>query len=275
MAGKKKQAEKTGGIHRARAAGSQAQFRYPKLRIQAGDRARFWFLSDGEDDYFDGARFHLSPKTTRTGKVYNEETMCLRLRTDGEENCALCDDGHEEMALRFSIWIWVDHTLHLGDNPDPEGQAWEQIRIAPEGGKKGRIMFKEMIEQPMLIWMAYGKEWVWFSQFDAALNKYGTLEDRLYELKRVGSTMSDTDYTLSMTKATKLPKSTKEKIEAVRVPIDQIFGESVSGAGTARRPTRLSESLPEDEGEAESEGAVEEPAEDEEIPEEEPAEEMV
>ncbi len=276
MAGKKT-VEKKGGIHRARAAGSQSLFRYPKLRIGAGDRARFWFLSDGEDEYFDGARFHLFPRTTRSGKVYNQEVMCLRLRTDGDESCTFCEEGHEEMALRFSIWIWVDHVLHLGDNPDPEGQAWEQIRLAAEKGKKkGRIMFKEAIGQPMVIWMAYGKEWVWFSQFDAALNQYGTLEGRLYELKRVGSNMQDTDYTLSMVKATKLPKTTAEKVEAARVSIDQIFAETVSGAGTARRPTRLSDNQPEDEAEEGAEEAGEEPQEEEGIPqEEEPAEDLV
>ena len=281
MAGKRqKEEEKKGGIHRARAAGSQSLFRYPKLRIGAGDRARFWFLSDGEDEYFDGARFHLFPRTTRSGTVYNQEIMCLRLRTDGDESCTFCEEGHEEMALRFSIWIWVDHVLHLGDNPDPEGQAWEQIRLAAEKGKKGRIMFKEAIGQPMVIWMAYGKEWVWFSQFDAALNQYGTLEGRLYELKRVGSNMQDTDYTLSMVKATKLPKTTAEKVEAARVPIDQIFAETVSGAGTARRPTRLGDQLGQDEEtEASDEGrepSEEEPPEEGEIPqEEEPAEDLV
>ena len=279
MAGKKKEEEKKLGIHRAREAGSQSLFRYPKLRIGAGDRARFWFLSDGEDEFFDGARFHLFPRQTRSGKVYNQEIMCLRLRTDGDDSCTFCEEGHEEMALRFSIWIWVDHVLHLGDNPDPEGQAWEQIRLAAEKGKKGRIMFKEAISQPMVIWMAYGKEWVWFSQFDAALNKYGTLEGRLYELKRVGSNMQDTDYTLSMIKVTKLPKTTSEKIEAARVSIDQIFAETVSSAGTARRPTRLSAALDEEEGAEGEEGqeeAAEEPPEEDEVPqEEEPAEEMV
>ncbi len=266
------------GIHRAREAGTQSAFRYPKLRIQAGDRARFWFLSNGEDDHFDGARFHLFPRQTKTGKVYNEEVLCVRLRSDGEDSCSFCDEGHDDLALRFSIWIWVEHILHLGDNPDPEGTAWEQMRLAPEGNKKGRIMFKETVDEPMLIWMAYGKEWVWFSQFDAALNKYGTLEGRLFELKRVGSQMTDTDYTLTMIKKAALPKGHTEKIEAARVPIDQIFAESVTGAGSTRRPTPLGAALPDGEG-AEA-AAEEEPVEEaattgEEIPEEAPAEEMV
>lgn len=282
MPGKKKVEEKKMGIHRAREAGSQSVFRYPKLRIGAGDRARFWFLSNGEDEFFDGARFHLFPRQTKRGKVYNEEILCMRLRTDGEDSCAFCEEGHEDMALRFAIWIWVDHVLHLGDNPDPEGEAWEQIRLAAEKGKKGRIMFKESISQPMVIWMAYGKEWVWFSQFDAALNQYGTLEGRLYELKRVGASMGDTDYTLSMIKVSKLPKGTAEKIEATRVSIDQIFTETVSASGSARRPTRLSDQLGSDEDTEASQEGREPSAEESEEPEdtaipqeEEPAEELV
>lgn len=260
------------GIHRARQAGAQAQFRYPKLRIKSGDRARFYFLSNGEDDYFDGARFHLYPRQTRGGKAYNEEKLCLRLRTDGDEPCAFCEEGHEGLALRMAVWVWVDHVLHLGDNPDPEGQPWEQLRQAGKDKKPGRIMFKEMIEQPMLVWMAYGKEWVWFEQFIAALNKYGTLEDRLFELKRVGDTMQDTDYTLAMVKAAKLPKKVAEKVEATRVPIDQIFTETVKGS-SAPRPTRLSEEL--DQGDTPG-GVDEESVGEQELPEvEEPAEEMV
>lgn len=260
------------GINRARRAGSQAQFRYPRLRLKAGDRARFWFLSGGEDEFFDGQRFHLFKQQTRGGKTYSKEVLCVRLATDGDERCASCEDGHEDMGLRFAVWAYVDYILHLGDNPDQEGQAWEQVRLKAAGGdeRKGRILFKEEVGQSILIWLAYGKEWVWFEQVMAAFNKYGTLKDHLYELKRVGEKMSDTDYTFQAVKAGKISKEAAKKVKETELtPVDEVFRETVTGGPVAQRPTRLESELPEDESaeEEEPEAEAEAPEEGSELPE--------
>lgn len=234
-----------GGLDNARAAGQRAQFRYPRLRLKAGDRARFHFLSDGNDEFLAGSRFHLFKQQTRTGKTYNKEVLCLRVATDGDEACPSCEEGQDETGMRMSVWIWLHFILHLGDNPDAEGVPWEQVQMKGRDKQPGRVMFKEDVDEPILIWMGYGKEWAWFEQYTAASNQYGTLEAHMYELKRVGSGMADTDYTLAAVKKGKLPKVQRDKGVEARVPIFDVFQETTSDGPAAPRPSRLSEEMEE------------------------------
>src|SRR3990167_4518739 len=112
----------------------QTYARTPRLRLQAGDRARFHFLSNGWDDYFAGGRFH---EVEAEGQTYSRAVLCTRSFSDGEEVFNLCEEGHEDFSNRFAVWTLMHVIYHSGDNPDADGDAWEQVKLA------GRIVFKE------------------------------------------------------------------------------------------------------------------------------------
>lgn len=249
-----------GGIDHSEQVG-RGSMRFPRLFLSPGDRARFHFLADGSpgDPYFLSCRIHL---VTEQGRQWPRQIACLDSLTEGEETCHLCQEGHSDMTSVFCVWTYVDFILHLGDNPDEEGERWEQVK------SRDRIIFKETVDRPMIIWLKFGREAAWFGQFKHAFTKYGTLLDRIYELQRKGLKL-DTDYTLRMVKQESLaPKKAKEATKQI-VPIEEVFR---STAGISATPPRMAEGL---EGEEETEeeqkvlpGAVpevEEPEEGEEM----------
>ena len=252
------------GIHQAEEAASAGFLRQPRVRLKSGDRVRFHFLSTGEDDFFGGGRFHMFPQKTQGGKTWTKEVLCVRTFTDGEEECSHCDEGHDDMGNRFAVWVYVHFVLHLGDNPNQgEGEEpWQQVTM----GK--RVMFKETIDQPLMIWMPYGRGFVWFGQFREAVVKYGTLQGRLFEMKRVGSGMQDTDYTLAVIKEVDLEKKIQKEIDKsdVVTTIEVAMRETVASGLSAPQPPRLSEEeeeTPEEEAPAAGDvPEMEEPAEE-------------
>ena len=258
------------GVQQAQEAGTFK--RQPRLRLIAMDRARFHFIGNGgeEDEFFGGARFHSFKMTSQSGKTYNREILCVRAYTDGEETCSFCEEGHDDMSKRFAVWTYVQHILHAADNPNQdegEGEPWEQVRMQGEKDKPGRIMFKEIVNEPLLIWMPYGRGAAWFHQFHEAWVQYGTLQGRVFQLRRVGKGMDDTDYTLSVLKEEKLPKDAADRIAEVVQPVEEVFRETITGV-SAPRPTRVSEeaeeTIPEAEGEEVPEGEAPELPMDEE-----------
>lgn len=262
------------GVRQAQEAREAGFSRQPRLRLVAGDRARFHFIGDGgeADEFFGGARFHSFQMTSQSGKNYRREILCVRAHTDGEETCSFCEEGHDDMSKKFAVWIYVHHILHAADNPsqeEGEGEPWEQVRMQGERGKSGRIVFKEIVDEPLLIWMPYGRGGAWFGQFHEAWVKYGSLQGRIYQLRRVGKGMDDTDYTLSVIKEAKLPKEAADSIAEVVQPVEDVFRETITG-GSAPRPIRMTEEEgpppgtideEEPEGEAQDLPAMEEEAE--------------
>lgn len=177
---------------------------YPRVRLKAGDRCRFFFITDGADPFFDAAYFHdveVAPQRTR-------EVLCLKRFCD--EVCTLCEDGHDDLVRRFAVWLYVTNIYHLYDNPD--GPPWEQVRLG------NRIFFKEVVEGERLLWLGIGRNKAWISQFEQEYDRVGNLRNKLYELVRVGSGVSDTDYRLQFLKEAPEP----EPIEALRESLPSI-----------------------------------------------------
>lgn len=217
--------------------------RFPRLFLSQGDRARFHFLADGGpgDPYLLSARFHSVPVPDRQ---WGREVICLDSLTDGEEICPLCQAGNTEMVSRFGVWGYVHFILHTGDNPDEESTPWKQVKV------DGRIMFKETVDQPLLIRMGIGKEMAWFGQFKAMWTKYGTLLDRLYELKRTGSKL-DTEYHLEMSKEISLPAEKAKTAREAIVPVEDVFRATLGGTRQLAAMAEGADELEPEEGDLE------------------------
>lgn len=201
---------------------------WPTLKTKNGDRVHFWFLTSGNDRWFNGAEFHLYGQFP-TGK----RIICLRALTDGNEECTYCDEGHTVLQNRFACWVWVDYILHLGNNPDEQGDEWTPVQIQvtdASGTLKARTVFQEMVEDVKLLEMPAGRRQVWFAQFTSAWTQAGDLQLSKYELHRVGEGRDDTDYTLSVLVKEAVPKEIAE-LAADQPAIADVFRQSLQMAG--------------------------------------------
>jgi hypothetical protein len=167
-----------GGMNQAQAQMSGGGSRYPLLKLDDGDRARFHFLTNG--DGLIGTKFH----KTGEGKG-TRYWVCLRVLTGSQEECKFCEEGHDDMSSRFAVWVYVHNIMH--SKQDPEGE-W----VAKKQGKK--TLFREEVKEPKLLKMAGGRKGAWFNQVMNFFANNGDLQLHIYELLREGLEL-ETEYT--------------------------------------------------------------------------------
>lgn len=175
---------------------------WPRLRLKAGDRARFHFLTSGSDDYFAASRFHKFGQGSET-RTY----VCLRSMSEGGDDCDYCAAGRDTDQNRFGVWVFLHFILHSGDNPDPEGEPWKQKKLDK------RTLFQELFNKPMLIDLPAGRSRKWYKQFVTPWAQYGSLQMHLYELLRIGEGRDDTEYTLTAVKEMAIKKEHAASVE--------------------------------------------------------------
>lgn len=220
------------GIERAKriiSSGGGSSFQYPQLRLKANERARFHFLSSGQDPLLDASKFH-NIAEERGGKTWFNAVVCLDSLTQGEDSCALCERGHRDMSNKFAAWIYVHHILHATDNPDADGEPWKPTSVA------GRTLFKEDVRKPMLLWMGVGRNQAWWGQVINFYAIHGNLQTHLYELHRVGADRDDTDYMFSAVKEMVPTADLLALVEGL-TPIEEVFRSTHTTVSTA--PPRL------------------------------------
>lgn len=199
---------------------------YPRLRLKNMERARFHALTTGADANFLAATFHTF------GVFPNSRSLvCVRVLTGGQQECRYCVEGHSDLERRFGLWVWCYEVLHSTDNPDQEGTAWAQVKVAD------RTLFKEPVGKALLLDLKGGKGGLWFRQFLNEWLNEGTLQKYLYELHREGESL-DTEYTLARVKEEPPVATILESEEVKRLrPIHEIFKAGLQiapgGAGDA------------------------------------------
>lgn len=205
--------------------------RWPYIRPKNGDRVRFHFLTNGSDPWLVATKFH--PIGEGKGR---RDIVCVSALTRGEEQCAICElDSGQNRRNMFACWLWVDYILHPHDNPDEEGNSWEQkklkIRVS-DGTEKERIVFMEKIDEEdaaKVLWLPAGRQKVWWSQFTNAWMQSQNLRKHFYELYRVGEGRDDTNYTLTALKEDPLNEDVLEKDNVKDLPnIVDIFRSSLA-----------------------------------------------
>lgn len=212
------------GIGAAESAMS-TQDRWPRLRPQENDRARFHFLTEGSDPWFHGTKFHNIGEDKQ-----RRDVVCLHALTFGEEPCLLCEMDSSNRRNMFGCWVWLEYVLHPQDNPAEDGESWEQKSLAMPDGKK-RTVFMEKVEEDgaaRLLWLPAGRQKAWFGQFTGAWMASGNLRKHLYELHRVGKGRDDTNYTLTTIKEDPLSEEILKREEVMNLPsIEDIFRDTL------------------------------------------------
>ena len=142
---------------------------------------------------------------------------------------AWCERGERTSKVRFAVWAWVAHILHVSDNQDGGEPPWKQVRVR----ETGRTMFQEDVAAPRLVWMGVGRARAWFNPFWEAANRYGTLTTCFYELSRVGSGMQDTDYSLRVLAERAVPPEVLISLDMLPT-VETVFKDTLLSVPTLR-----------------------------------------
>lgn len=199
--------------------------RWPKLRPKDGDRARFHFLTTGNDPWLVATKFHKETNGTRWSDI-----VCLQALTHGEEPCIYCEIDTSNRRNMFACWVWTEFMLHPRDNPDEDGDAWEQRKLQLATGREITV-FKEDVKKAQLLWLPAGRSKAWWSQFTNAWMVSGNLQKHLYDLHRTGEGRDDTNYILTANKEDPLDPAILELDEVKALPdIEEVFRQTLTFA---------------------------------------------
>lgn len=226
----KTEAPPRGGLEAAQQQMSAGGSRFPILKLEDGDRARFHFLSSGSDLNLVGTIFHRFGQDVNT-RFY----MCLRVFTGGEEACVYCEAGHDDTSSRFAVWVFVHNMLHASQKET----KWKATEVDDADGEK-RTLFREEIKKPFLIRMAAGWKQKWFAMVMNGYTTHGSLQTHIYELERTGKGL-ETEYVYRTIGGERpiakeiLDSDEVKDLETAEVVLREElkFGPSASGAGSS------------------------------------------
>ena len=93
-------------------------------------------------------------------------------------------------AHKFAFWAYVHEIVH----PEKRNDAWEEV-----AGPGGRKVFKETVEDFRIVALTFGRsDYIW-NQLVDIYNDWGSLDKGVMRVKRTGTGMYDTSYTLAAT----------------------------------------------------------------------------
>ena len=105
---------------------------------------------------------------------------------------------------KFAFWAYVHEIIH-SDKRDDE---WEEIQ-----GPSGRKMFKETVEDFKVIGLSFGRSDYLWNQLVDVHSDWGSLHKGVMRVKRTGTGMYDTSYTISATaRQAEVPKEALDTI---------------------------------------------------------------
>ena len=120
---------------------------------------------------------------------------------------------------KFAFWAYVHEIIHTSKRQD----EWEQI-----DGPSGKKLFKETVDDYKIICLTFGRNDYLFSQLIDVYNDWGSLNKGVIRIKRTGTGMYDTSYTIAATART--AEVPEEKPELV--PVREYFKERYSAIWT-------------------------------------------
>ena len=148
----------------------------------------------------DGDQAFMSPVATgdendnKLDEIYmytfrnSESRWTNRLIDDSVDNSDV--PSNMRPAHKFAFWAYVHEIVH----PEKRNDAWEEI-----AGPGGRKVFKETVEDFRIIALTFGRsDYIW-NQLVDIYNDWGSLNKGVMRVKRTGTGMYDTSYTLAAT----------------------------------------------------------------------------
>ena len=106
---------------------------------------------------------------------------------------------------KFAFWAYVHEILH----PERRNENWMEIQ-----GPQGRKLFKEEVNDFRVIALTFGRSNYIWNQLVDVYNDWGALNKGVVRIKRTGTGMYDTSYTLTATaRESDVPEDKLEEID--------------------------------------------------------------
>ena len=103
---------------------------------------------------------------------------------------------------KFAFWAYVHEIIHLSKRQDD----WEEVE-----GPGGKKIFKESVNEAKIICLTFGRNDYLWSQLVDVYHDWGSLNKGVIRIKRTGTGMYDTSYTIAATsRNVEVPKLDEE-----------------------------------------------------------------
>ena len=148
-----------------------------------------------------------------------------RLQDDSIDNSDV--PSNIRPAHKFAFWAYVHEIIH----PEKKNESWEEL-----AGPAGRKVFKELVNDFRVVALTFGRsDYIW-NQLVDVYNDWGGLNKGVIRVKRTGTGMYDTSYTLAATaRASEIPEDKLAEVAdlpSIRGYFLERYGNPVSPNGT-------------------------------------------
>ena len=181
-----------------------------EIWFKDGDQAFVTAVATGEPDdkYLDQIQMY----TFRNGNRFAN-----LLKDDDVDLSSVPADTRP--SNKFAFWAYVHEIIHTSKRQDD----WEQIE-----GPSGKKLFKETVNDYRVIALTFGRNDYLFNQLIDVYNDWGSLNKGVIRIKRTGTGMYDTSYTIAATaRSVEVPEMEEEL-----VPVREYFKERYSALWT-------------------------------------------
>ena len=169
----------------------------------------------GREIWFrDGDQAFLTPVATgEEGDDRFDEIYMYTYRVNDRWTNKLSDDDIDTSDVpdnvrpshKFAFWAYVHEILH----PERRNENWMEIQ-----GPQGRKLFKEEVNDFRVIALTFGRSNYIWNQLVDVYNDWGALKKGVVRIKRTGTGMYDTSYTLTATaRESDVPEDKLEEID--------------------------------------------------------------
>ena len=167
-----------------------------EIWFKDGDQAFVTSLATGEDN--DKFLDQIELYTFRQGNRFAN-----LLKADDIDASAVPEGTRA--SHKFAFWAYVHEIIHT----DKRDDGWEEIQ-----GPSGRKLFKETVEDAKIIGLSFGRSDYLWNQLVDVHSDWGSLNKGVMRIKRTGTGMYDTSYTIAVTARTaEVSKETLETID--------------------------------------------------------------
>ena len=129
-----------------------------------------------------------------------------------EKYCEVCSSG-QRAQHRFALWAYVYHILHSEKNNDSWTEVKTKAGIEPQ--------YKEEVNGFRMFSQGFGQRDYLWNQVVDIYEENGNLNDKVVRVRRRGSGMQDTNYSIQITNtATKIPDESKTELDELGNAID-------------------------------------------------------
>lgn len=218
------------------------------LRMLPGDLVLFQFMANGDegDRLIKVYRSHIIAKKGNNGTPYNDHRYCPIQSQESNVSCTLCEQGHDEVKERMSMWLWIENILHTTMPKDKqfpvvtyEGRQYFNEEMITEGNpQKGAFKIwhtSAWRDSPWQDILKLGELYKGLHNFTAQLIRYGTGMQTRYKVIAIPNSamVSPELYARAMQECTPIPEILHGQLASpVTVAPQQAQEQPISAIGT-------------------------------------------